>query len=109
MVAFRYVATALLASAVSFAIAATTGWGHGGIRTHRILTARTGDAVTFVGLDLFCLVNSPDPKHVEAGPVVHCLRQSKPEHSRAIGASKDRYYVTDPSGNRIIYSVGRTP
>jgi hypothetical protein len=105
---FRYIATAVVASAVSFAIASATGWGHGE-RTARFLTARPGDGVTFAGLDLFCNVERSDPDHVEAGPVMYCNRYSVKGDSRAMGASRYHYYVTNATGDRITFKVSRAP
>jgi hypothetical protein len=105
---FRYIATAVVASAASFAIAATTGWGLGE-RTTRFINARPGDSVTFIGLDLFCSALRSDPDHTEVGPIIYCSRYSSPTNSRAMGASKYHYYITNATGDRVIYKANRTP
>jgi hypothetical protein len=65
---FRYIATAVVAAAVAFGFAAATGWGHSeritrlakGGASSRIVYARVGDQVRFVGLTWTCFVHQQE-------------------------------------------------
>jgi hypothetical protein len=104
----RYIATAVVASAASFVIAAATGWGHGN-RTTRFLNARPGDTVTFIGLDLGCSFFRSDPDHHEVGPLLYCDRTSEAGNSRGMGASKYHLYLTTEPPSRRIFVANRAP
>jgi hypothetical protein len=65
------------------------------------LTVRPGDVVSVPQIDLVCSLRKP-------GIVTYCSRQSE-SPSRAISATKWRYFVYDESGANPVYRANRSP
>src|SRR2546421_1634252 len=75
----------------------------------RYMTARIGDNVLFPAIDVECGVYRTDADHHESGPVIFCGRPSAKYNSRDWGASRYHVWVTDRTGNYIVYKVARAP
>src|SRR2546426_11711140 len=65
--------------------------------SNAFLTARAGDSVRFVALDLFCVGMRRDPDGIEAGPIIYCKRYST-DNSRAISVSRYHYLIGNQKG-----------
>lgn len=106
----RYGLVATVAALATTAVLWTAGaFASSDQRQAKTVTIRPGQAATFVGVDLFCHIEASDPDHHETGPIFFCTRNSATGHSRSIGGSKYHFYVSDESGNYIVYRVARTP
>jgi hypothetical protein len=81
-------------------------------KSERYVTARVGDSIYVPAVDLYCAVWRSDPDHHEVGPFLYCNRSSasnQGEKSRAIGASRYHYLITNATGQYQSYRVSRSP
>lgn len=123
----RYLLVAGVTALGCFAVAAGTGWASHRSQANYLLTARPGDDVRFVGLDLVCftspsdasqsdpsVTNDPNPAHRDPGPTMACSRWSVYKanlgrQSRWMGASNYHYWISGRTGNSEWLRVSRSP
>jgi hypothetical protein len=105
----KIILVAIASLATSLGIAVGTGWGSHNAGSRHVFDARVGDSIIIRAVDLYCKVYRRDPERRETGPLMYCRRDSSYQATRAIGASRNHFFVTSPKGDHVVYEIVRGP
>jgi hypothetical protein len=103
----RTTAACAVTSAVTFAVAATSGLaGHDGTPTQS-MQVTVGDTAYFSGNDLICVNAYASGAPRFKTPGVACSSYAQPYHGFGVWFTRTRLVITSPPNGRTIYNLKR--